>query len=437
MSKKLKLIETYQDPRVIGILFLSFSSGLPFLLTLSTLHAWLAEAGITKTTIGLFAIATIPYALKFLWAPLIDNLRLPYLYGALGHRRSWMILSQLTLMISLAGLGLTNPAHNILMTATLVFLVSLSAASQDAVIEAFRVEVFDKNQLGQGASASVLGFRLGMWVSGGGALYLAAIFKNWSLVYALMAACVSIGVVATLFVSEPSLSNHRDALTNSKNPSFSTSNLKKFFRTKFKPSFISFFNTQDWFLILAFIFLFKVGDTVLNMMSIPFLFEIGFSKVEIAHIAKSFGIVAMIMGGILGGFLLSYMSMVNNFLLCVILQMISCTLFMLQAYIGHHIEFLIVTMGIENLACGISATTLVFYFSNLCHYPHTATHYALLSSFSSIARLGLSMLAGWLADALPWENFYALGAIGCLPCLMLLIYYPKHFMQYGQIQYTR
>ncbi|MBL0942677.1 MAG: MFS transporter, partial [Alphaproteobacteria bacterium] len=380
-------------------------------------------------------LATLPYALKFLWAALIDNLRLPYLYGALGRRRSWMILSQLTLMISLAGLGLTNPAHNIFMTATLVFLVSLSAASQDAVIEAYRVEVFDKNQLGQGASASVLGFRLGMWVSGGGALYLAAIFKNWSLVYTLMAACVSIGIVATLFVSEPSL-NNRANLKKFKASSFSTNNLKKFFHTRFKLSLTSFFNKEDWFLILAFIFLFKIGDTILNMMSIPFLFEIGFSKVEIAHIAKSFGIMAMIIGGIVGGFLLSYMSMVNNFLLCIILQIISCMLFMLQAYIGHHIGFLILTMGIENLACGISATTLVFYFSNLCHYPHTATHYALLSSFSSIARLGLSMLAGWLADALPWANFYALGAIGCLPCLMLLIYYQRHFMQYGQFQFT-
>jgi len=437
MRKSFKLIKIYRDPQVIGILLLGFSSGLPFLLTLSTLHAWLSESGISKTTIGLFALATAPYALKFLWGPLIDNLRIPYLYDYFGPRRSWMILSQIALMISLVGVGLTNPTEHIFLTACLVFFVSLSAASQDTAIEAYRIESLGKHRVGQGASASVLGFRLGMWVSGGGALYLAAIFKNWSLVYTVMAAFVTVGMVATFLVPESHTLNTGSLITKAKASSFCTHNLRIFFQIKFKAALTSFFNKGDWLLIITFIFLFKVGDTVLNMMSIPFLLEVGFSKIEIAHIAKSFGIMAMIFGGMLGGLLLSYMSMINNLLLCTILQMISCVLFMLQAYIGHHIGFLIVTMGIENLACGISATTLVLYFSSLCQPPYTATHYALLSSFSSIARLGFSMLAGWMADALPWASFYALGAIGCLPCLMLLICYPRHFMHSGQLQYTR
>lgn len=432
MGKGFKLIKIYRDPRIIGILLLGFSSGLPFLLTLSTLHAWLSESGITKTIIGLFALATAPYACKFLWAPFIDHLRVPYLSGFFGPRRSWMLLSQAALMLSLAGLGLTNPAEHIFMTAAFVLLVSFSAASQDTVIEAYRIESLGQEQSGQAASASVLGFRLGMWVSGGGALYLAAIFNNWSLVYAVMAACMGVGLAATLLMPEPRLSQYvkKYPILAKHRPAYSSqshNNVRIFFRKTFTTSLGSFFTRRDWLLILAFIFCFKIGDTALNMMSTPFLLEMGFTKVEIAHIAKSFGIMTMVIGGVLGGILLSYISMVHNLILCIVLQIISCVMFMLQAYIGHDVAFLVLTMGVENLACGISAATLVLYFSRLCQFPYTATHYALLSSFSSISRLGLSMLAGWTADFMPWMSFYALIAIGCIPCLILLLGYPAHF----------
>lgn len=393
---------------MLRIFMLGFASGLPFLLTLGTLHAWLTEAGVSKTTIGLFALATAPYAFKFLWAPIIDHVGIPYLSANMGQRRSWMLVSQIALIFALIMLGATDPAHNIAGTAFFTFLVSLCASTQDNVTEAYRVEILSEQETGLGASASVLGFRLGLWVSGGMALYLAA-FLNWSTVYTLIASFVAVGIIATLTAPEPVMLPRLN-----KNP------LKGKFRTELWPSLTSFFQRKEWTTIVIFILFYKVGDSVLNHMSIRFLLEIGFSTVEIAHIAKSFGIFAMVVGGIVGGISLMRMSMFNNLLLCGVLMSASCMMFMVQAYAGHNIGLLTLTMGLENLACGMSAASLIAYFSSLCQLPNTATHFAILSSCSSMARVILATAAGFLADHMDWVTFYALIATASIPCLLLL-----------------
>jgi PAT family beta-lactamase induction signal transducer AmpG len=411
----------YLRPQVLGILVLGFSSGLPFLLTLGTLHVWLKEVGVSKTTIGLFAFATIPYACKFLWAPLIDHFRLPVLSDRFGQRRSWMLASQIALMVALVLLGQTNPAENIMLTGLATFLVAVCAATQDNVIEAYRIEALSRKHTGPGASTSVIGFRIGMWVSGGGALYLSAAFP-WSTVYIIMASFVCIGMLATMFAHEPS---HVEESMNDNAPKpigFS----QKFIQIVL-PSLKDFFLRPDWIIILPFIVLFKVGDSVLNMMSTPFLLEVGFSNVEIAHIAKTFGFFAMILGGAIGGVLLMRYHIVHNLILAISLLIFSSIMFMSQASIGYHLSFLVVTMGVENIACGFSATVLISYLSQLCYAPNTATHFAILSSFSSFSRIGLSMSAGWIADSMNWVDFYALVAFACFPCLMLLIVFSNHF----------
>ncbi len=418
-----KVFAIYRDPKIFGILFLGFSSGLPFLLTLGTLQAWLHEVGISKTVMGLFALATIPYALKFLWAPVIDYVKIPYLTNVLGKRRSWILVSQFALMLSLVGLGFTNPEKNIYLTAFMTFIVCFCAASQDNVIEAYRVEMLDIAQSGPGAAASIIGFRAGMWVSGGGALYLAAHF-SWYCVYSFMAIFMIIGMIATLLVKEPKSLILK--IENTIPSKFLFQRFRFFYLNILKPAFSSFFINKQWYFILIFILLFKVGDTVLNMMSIPFLLEMGFAKSEIAHVAKTFGIFAMVIGGIIGGILLQRYSMKRNMLISLFSLMVSCFMFVVQAKLGHNISFLILTMGFENLACGMSAATLITYLSRMCLSPYTATHFALLSSFSSISRVLLSTLAGWLSDQMSWSLFFTIVALGCLPAIFIV--FKKHYL---------
>ncbi len=415
MKQLLSISAIYSDRRMVAIFLLGFISGLPFLLTLSTLHAWLIDVGVSKTTIGLLAIATAPYALKFLWAPLTDHLPIPYFSARLGLRRSWLLLSQFALACALIILGMTNPATNIFHTASATFFVCLCAAFQDNAIEAYRIETLHSKEIGPGASSSILGFRLGMWVSGGGALYLSTLF-SWVTVYCLMAAIVIVGMVTTLLIPRPR-----------QEPALPKNN--KSVRLAMWPAITSFFKEQDWPIILMFIVCYKVGDTVLNMMSMPFLREIGFSNAEIAAITKTFGIFAMVVGGVIGGLMLMQLSIQSNLVICVSLLMTSCLMFMIQASLGHNITFLVFTVGIENLACGMSAAALIAYLSRLCHIPHTATHYALFSSFTSLARLVLSSAAGWMADQMSWTNFYAIIAIACLPALIIIFRHPQHFFQ--------
>lgn len=410
MKKWLNYAALYHQPRMLGILMLGFSSGLPFLLTLGTLHAWLKVSGASNTAIGFFALATIPYAFKFLWAPLTDHIHIPFLTNTFGQRRSWILLSQVGLVLALILLGSTDPAHNLYPTAAAAFLVTICASCQDNAIEAYRIELLPQNQIGHGASASVMGFRVGMWVSGGGALYLAYAFENWFVVYFIMSLCVIGGMIATLLLPEPQHEPHHEDIKTAS------------FGYKFKkiiiPTFIEFTKRKDIGYIIIFIVLFKIGDTVLNMISIPFLLEIGFTKLDIANIAKTFGIVAMIAGGLFGGMLQAHKPSLYTLAVSASLLVVSSMMFMFQAYIGYDTRFLILTMGIENFACGMSATALIAYLSTLCHRPHTATHFAILSSFCSLSRVSLSMGAGWLADKTDWITYFAI--IGSLSLLALV-----------------
>lgn len=415
MSRLLEYVKLYRQPKVLGILFLGFSSGLPFLLTLGTLHAWLKSADVSNTVIGYFAIATVPYMFKFLWAPLSDHMQVPIFTKLLGVRRGWIFASQLALIVSLVLLGITNPHENIFLTGIAAFGVSFFASCQDNGIEAYRIEALPLDHLGPGASASVLGFRLGMWVSGGGALYLSYITESWFMVYSVMAFCVFIGMAATLLLPEPDLKNKLNKPIQT--------NMRHKIRHEFIPVFIDFSKRADFYHIIVFIFLFKIGDTVLNMISIPFLIETGFTNLEIANIAKTFGIFAMIMGGIVAGIIQVHKPPIFNLALSSSLLIFSCVMFMVQAHIGHNTSFLVLTMGVENFACGVSATALIAYLSTLCRQPNTATHYAILSSFCSFSRIGLSIGAGWLADLTNWVTYFAIiGSLSMLALIWLTMY---------------
>ncbi len=396
---------------LIRIFLFGFSSGLPFLLILSTLSVWLAEVGISKTVIGCLALVSVPYSLKFLWGYLVDKLHIPLLSGWLGLRRSWILCAQLLVWFSLFLLGNTDPAHSIINMALFAFLVGCGSAIQDIATEVYRIEILPVEKVGLGASIAVLGYRLGMLCSGAGTLFLATYFNSWSVAYHIIGACMLIGIGTTLLSYEPMV----------KAPVIKFATLQK--------AMVSILDNLDWRIIFPFILSYKIADTILNVMSMPFLVEIGFDNIEIASVAKTFGISAMIIGGLVGGFLSSRISLRQNLFICVVLQILASALFVIQAVLGHNLSFLFISMGVENFVCGMSQVALIAYLSHLCAQCSTGIYYGILSSFASFMRVSISVLAGVLADQLSWPQFYIMTCVSCLPSLLLLVIYSKHFIQ--------
>lgn len=384
---------------------------MPFLLILSTLSVWLTEIGISKTMIGFLAWVSVPYTVKFIWGSMLERVRIPWFTNLFGLRRSWILCSQICVWLFLIGLGNTDPLHNIWTTAFFALLVGCASAIQDVATETYRIEILPHNKIGVGASISVLGYRLGMLCSGAGTIFLATYFNSWQLAYHCIAACMIVGIITTLFSYEPI--EQRMHLIKLKFVSWKSIKV--------------LVHKLDWQIIFPFILSYKIADTVLNVMSMPFLVEVGFNNLEIAYVAKTFGITAMILGGVFGGILSLYFSIRQNLFACVLLQCIASALFIVQARLGHDLSFLFVSMGVENFACGLSQVALVAYLSHLCTNRNTAMHYAILSSFASFVRVSLSTLAGWLADHFAWSQFYAIVCVSCLPSLFLLIVCARHF----------
>lgn len=414
----------FRDRRILSIFLFGFSSGLPFLLTLSTLTLWLKESGLNNKTIGLFVVATIPYTFKFLWGPMVDRIRIPFLFNLLGQRRSWALVSQICLAFMLLGLGASNPKEGILLTALWAFGVAFFSAIQDIAVESYRIEIIDEDQQGSAASSTYLGYRMGMMASGVGALYLATIY-SWATAYMVMAALVGIGIFTTFFSLSPP--NFTFSPESSVKKGSLYRQLKGWIKTTYGVPLKDLLRTLDWRVVLAFIFFYKVGDTTLSVMNTPFLVDLGFSKLEIANVAKFFGISAMVVGGIMGGLFLNRFGILPSLILCAILQIMTSLMFVAQTLVGCDLNFLILTIGFENLSCGLGAASFIAYLSSLCRMPYTATHFALLSSFGSLARIILSVCSGFLADLLPWSLFFTFTATASLPCLILLIYASHHF----------
>ncbi|MBT3535041.1 MAG: AmpG family muropeptide MFS transporter [Rhodospirillaceae bacterium] len=409
----LAAVRVYSDRRVIAILFLGFSSGMPLLLTFSTLSIWLAEDGISKSTIGLFALVGMPYSLKFIWAPLIDRLHLPLLTRWLGRRRGWAVLTQLALMVGIVGLGTNDPAQGAWSMAAWAMFVTFASASQDVVIDAYRVEILEERQYGAGAAMIVAGYRIGMLASGAGALFLAEAF-SWFWVYCAMAALMGVGLLTILLNPEPGTGNPDEENAPGR------ADPVQWLREAVYEPFADFLRRGGWLPVLLFVVLYKFGDSLAGIMAGPFYVEIGFSKSEIASVSKIFGLGATLLGGFLGGLLVVRRGIMASLLWCGLLQMFSNLMFAIQAMVGHDISMLAATIAVENIAGGMGTAAFVAYLSSLCNIAYTATQYALLSSLMAVARTMLSAPGGALADATSWVSFFLITTIAALPGLVLL-----------------
>jgi MFS transporter, PAT family, beta-lactamase induction signal transducer AmpG len=412
----------YLRPRVLVVMFLGFSSGLPLALSGSTLLVWMREAGVDLGTIGLFAAVGTPYTIKFLWAPLVDALDVPLLSRLLGRRRGWLIFSQILLIAAIVFLGLCDPVTSLRFVAIGALLVATASATQDIVIDAFRVESLDKNEQAAGMASYVAAYRIGMLASTAGALFLVSGFESygfdkhaaWNWGYIVTAAFVVIGILATLFATESAKSAAANAAHAGEN------SLTRVARAAFG-AFSEFLSREMAFVILAFVVLFKFTDALAGVMTAPFVIDLGFSRNEYAAIIKGVGLAATLIGGFAGGMVARAYPLATSLWIGGIMQAIANLAFSWQATRGHDIGWLTFAIVAENFTSAIGTVIFVAYLSALCKNPlHTATQFALLTALAAVGRTYLSSGAGFVAAATGWAAFFAICALAAIPGLLLL-----------------
>lgn len=405
----------YLEPRILGILLLGFASGLPLALTGGTLTMRLAEAGVEVAAIGFFAWVGLAYGWKFLWSPLVDRAPLPVLTRLLGRRRGWLLATQLLLAAAIFVLGLADPAAGLARVAVLAVLVAFLSATQDIVIDAFRVELVSADRQGAAAAMLVIGYRLAMFASGAGALVLAE-WYGWEFAYGAMAALLLAAVLVTLALPEP-------AAPAEPSPPPGRRGLAFRLEQAVVAPFAEFFTrngTASALVILLFVVLYKLGDALLGALTSPLYVTLGFAKTEVAAIVKSWGLVAVLVGGLLGGLVVRRLGLLPALWLCGLAQMASNLMFLVLYAAGHDLVVLGATITIENLAGGMGTTAFVAYLSSLCNVTYTATQYALLSSLMAQARTFLAGFAGLFQAALGWPGFILLTTVAALPGLVLI-----------------
>jgi len=386
--------------RMLVALLMGFSCGLPLLLTITVLQAWMKEEGVDLTVIGMMALVGLPYTLKFLWAPFLDRFTLPFL----GRRRGWLLVAQAALMLSISGLGFTDPGKSPWVVAFAAFLVTFFSASQDIVVDAYRREDLPDEELGLGSSLYVNGYRVGMLLASGGGLIMAD-HMPFSSVYLIMAACLLPAVLTTLLAPEPEIA----------------AGTPKTIREAVFIPLIEYFSRKEALWILAFILFYKLGDSMASAITIPFYLEIGFSKTQIGAVVKLFGFWATIAGSLIGGVMMLRLKINRSLWVFGFLQAISTAGFAVLAWIGKSVPVLSAVIGFENLSSGMGTAAFVAFMASITDKRFTATQYALLTSLMGVPRVFASAPTGYLAKNLGWTGFF----IGCtliaIPGMLLLL----------------
>jgi MFS transporter, PAT family, beta-lactamase induction signal transducer AmpG len=419
-SSWLSSLRVYREPRLVAILAMGFSSGLPFALTGATLSLRLADLGVSLTAIGLFTLVRFSYSCKFLWSPLIDRLPIPLLTAHLGRRRGWALAIQTLLAVAILALGMTDPRTRPWSTAMAAVFVAFLSASQDIIIDAYRIELLRPEEQGAGAAATQWGYRFGMIASGAGALYVAS-FGGWEFAYALMAALMLVGMMAVYLTAEPAGTGEFEPMAGERVLARLIEWLARAILAPFA-DLVHRNGTGGLVLILVFTVLYKFGEAIAGTMSNPLYVLLGFTKVEIATVAKIYGVGATLAGVALGGILVLRLGVLRALLVAGLLQMLSNLMYMLQVWAGHDLPVLALTIGTENLTNGMGSAAFVAYLSGLCSTAFTATQYALLSSLAMVSVNVLSAGGGFLVDQMGWIRFFALATVACLPGLGLLVW---------------
>jgi PAT family beta-lactamase induction signal transducer AmpG len=385
--------------RMLVALIMGYASGLPLHLTIDVLKAWMKTEGVDLTVIGLMALVGIPYTVKFLWAPVLDRFTLPFF----GRRRGWLLIAQIALILSIISLGFSDPKNNPWMLAFSAFLVTFFSASQDIVVDAYRREDLADEELGLGSSLYVNGYRVGMLLASGGGLIMAD-HMPFSMVYIIMAACMLPAVLTTFLTPEPAIVE-----------------IPKTMKEAVFDPLIEYFSRHEALWMLAFILMYKIGDTMASAMAVPFYLDIGFSKTEIGTVVKIFAFWATVAGSLIGGIVMLRMGINRALWLFGFFQAISTAGFAVLAKIGYSIPALTAVIVFENLSSGMGTAAFVAFMASITNKKFTATQYALLSSLMGVPRVVLSSPTGFFAKHMGWETFF----IGCtliaIPGMLLLL----------------
>jgi len=415
-------IALYGKPKVLALLFLGFSAGLPFLLVFSTLTAWLTEAGITRTTIGFFSWIGITYSIKVFWAPVVDKLKLPVLHRLLGQRRSWMLVGQLGIAAGLALMAMNDPASDVRLMAAFGLLVAFSSATQDISIDAYRIEAAEDKYQAAMSAAYVFGYRLALLVAGAGALYLAE-YLGWNLAYLVMAALMAVGMVTVFLVKEPdNLRPAAEPVVRLDEQMSLPQRLAAWFADAVIGPFVDFFRRNGWYalLILLFIAVYRISDITMGVMANPFYLDIGFSKTEIADITKVFGFFMTIGGSALGGVLVARYGIRPILLIGGCMVALTNLLFAWLAMTEPTLSKLALVISADNLSGGLAIVAFIAYLSSLTSSAYTATQYALFSSLMTLPGKFIGGFSGVVVDTAGYPSFFTYAAILGIPAILLV-----------------
>ncbi|WP_416391147.1 MFS transporter [Alloalcanivorax xenomutans] len=423
----MKLENAFFDRRILVIFLLGIASGFPKGMIVSTLSAWLTDEGLSRTSLGLFGLVSLPYALNFLWAPLVDSFRLGPLGRALGKRRAWILLSQVALVGLLMLLSLFTPSKELLAVGVICLIIAFVSATQDIAIDALRIESVPVDQQGAAASAGVVGWLLGNLLIAGIALWLTAWLDSWNQIYLVMSSAMLFGVAGCLLAREPEdrvrVSGRPDAPPGER--------MARWLQSAVFAPFIEFFRRngpQMAAVLLGFIFLFKIGEAFLGTMSIRFYNEIGYEWAEVFAYVKTAGMVALGVGSFLGGAISIKLGASRGLLVAGIAMALTNLLYAWLAVTGRNDTVLLTCVILDNFTGGVSTIAFVTYISDLCNRQFTATQYALLASLGNLGRTTLAAGSGWMVDLLGgrWEVFFILTALMAIPGLLILLWLIRH-----------
>ena len=393
------IVATLLSRRMLVTFIMGFAAGLPLLLTMGVLQAWMKDAGVDLAVIGLMNLVQIPYTWKFLWAPLLDRYAVPFL----GRRKGWLSLAQLALIAAIAALGMSDPQHHLGFMALAACLVAFFSATQDIVIDAYRREDLPDRELGLGSSLYIYGYRMGMLLAGGGGLIMAD-HMPFSRVYAIMALCLLPCLLTTWLTPEPPASEGRP--------------------TTLKEAVVAplaeYLRRPEALWILAFILFYKVGDTMASAISTPFYLDIGFSKSQVGAVVKLFGFWATIAGAGIGGITILRLGIARCLWIFGVLQALSTACFAVLARMGDHLPALAGVITFENFSSGMGTSAFVAFMASITNKKFTATQYALLSSLMGIPRVFAAAPTGFMAKVMGWEGFFVFCTLMAIPGLLVL-----------------
>ena len=406
-----KIFSHLKNKKLLTMFLLGFSAGLPLLLVFTTLSAWLRDENIVRSTIGFFGWVTIFYGLKFLWAPLIDSIKLPLIHNILGKRRSWLLLTQISIGIFLYLLATISPNSESLITfAICALFVSFFSASQDIVVDAYRIEIAPVESQGILTAGYQFGYRVAILVSGAGALYIADSY-TWEISYKVMSSLMLVGIITTLMSSEPS--EHKFKIDRSDNL------IVAVFWAPIRDFFSRYKNA---ILILIFIGVYRLSDLSMAVMANPFYLDIGFTLSQIATVTKVFGIVMTLIGAFFGGIIVLRYDVKQPLFYGSIMIALTTLMFVIQSIFGNNMNLFVLTIALDNFTGGFAGTVFIAYLSSLTDPKYTATQYALFSSLMLVPGKFLSGFSGLIVDNFGYSELFLISSSLGIPAIIISYY---------------